>query len=57
VLGTTQYYFKHFHYGDNEALAFSTGKPFKDTFDAVIGSEVAKQLNYHLGKKLYSATA
>jgi putative ABC transport system permease protein len=52
VLGTTQDYFKHFHYGDNEALALSTGKPFKDTFDAVIGSEVAKQLNYHLGKKI-----
>lgn len=49
VLGTTTNYFEHFHYGDAQALSFSQGKPFKDTFDAVLGSEVALQRGYKLG--------
>ena len=49
VLGTTSAYFDHFHYGDDQALKFSKGKPFIDTFDAVLGSEVAARLDYHLG--------
>ncbi len=49
VLGTTISYFEHFHYGDAQALSFSQGKPFKDTFDAVLGSEVALQRGYKLG--------
>lgn len=48
VLGTTTNYFEHFHYGDAQALSFSQGKPFKDTFDAVLGSEVALQRGYKL---------
>ena len=49
VLGTTQAYFDHFRYGDDQPLVFANGKPFADTFDAVLGSEVAKKLGYHLG--------
>lgn len=49
VLGTTAVYFEHFRYGDAQTLSFSQGKPFHDTFDAVLGSEVAAQLGYHLG--------
>ncbi|MDP3330632.1 MAG: ABC transporter permease [Methylococcaceae bacterium] len=49
VLGTTTSYFEHFHYGDAEALIFLQGKPFKDTFDAVLGSEVAAQRGYKMG--------
>lgn len=49
VLGTTSAYFEHFHYGDDQALVFVKGKPFLDTFDAVLGSEVAARLNYRLG--------
>jgi putative ABC transport system permease protein len=49
VLGSTISYFKHFHYGDAQALSFSQGKPFKDTFDAVLGSEVTIQRGYKLG--------
>jgi len=52
VLGTTPDYFTHFHYGDAQLLTFKQGKPFKTTFDAVLGAEVAKQLNYKLGSAL-----
>ncbi|MDP3088368.1 MAG: ABC transporter permease [Methylotenera sp.] len=48
VLGTTISYFEHFHYGDAQALSFSQGKPFKDTFDVVLGYEVALQRGYKL---------
>jgi putative ABC transport system permease protein len=49
VLGTSTAYFEHFHYGSSQALAFSSGKPFADVFDAVLGAEVAEHLGYHLG--------
>jgi putative ABC transport system permease protein len=49
VLGTSIAYFEHFHYGDSKALEFLSGKPFASTFDAVLGSEVASELGYHLG--------
>jgi putative ABC transport system permease protein len=49
VLGTTPNYFTNFHYGDAQLLSFVQGKAFKDTFDAVLGSEVAAQLGYKLG--------
>jgi putative ABC transport system permease protein len=49
VLGTTPDYFIHFHYGDAQLLTFKQGVPFKATFEAVLGAEVAKQLDYKLG--------
>ena len=49
VLGTTQNYFAHFHYGDAQPLAFTAGKPFINLYDAVIGAEVAEHLHYKLG--------
>jgi putative ABC transport system permease protein len=45
-------YFQHFRYGDGEGLILKQGRPFKDTFDAVLGSDVAEQLNYHLGQRI-----
>lgn len=52
VVGTTADYFGHFHYGEAQPLAFSSGKPFAGLFDAVIGAEVAEHLGYHLGDKI-----
>lgn len=49
VTGTTTAYFKHLHYGDHQPLTFASGRPFNALFEAVIGSEVAKQLGYHSG--------
>ena len=49
VLGTNASYFEHFRYGDDRALAFKKGQPFKGVFDAVLGADVADQLGYRLG--------
>ncbi len=49
VMGTTKEYFTHYQYGQGQALSFSTGEPFDDVFDAVLGAEVARQLGYTLG--------
>lgn len=46
VMGTTPDYFIHYRYGYGQPLAFAEGKPFADTFEAVLGSEVAAQLAY-----------
>ena len=55
VVGTTSDYFKHFKYADKRSLQIADGKPFDDVFDAVIGSEVAAQLNYVVGQGIVVA--
>lgn len=52
VIGTQASYFEHFRYGEKRALAFQQGAPFVDIFDAVIGAEVAEQLNYALNSEI-----
>jgi putative ABC transport system permease protein len=52
VVGTTTSYFDRFRYGDKQALAFAQGRAFSGIFDAVIGSEVARRLNYKLGERI-----
>ena len=49
VLGTTTNYFEHYRYGRKRQLSFTEGGAFSDVFDAVIGAEVARQLEYDLG--------
>lgn len=55
VLGTTQDYFQYFSYGQQHKLTFSKGQPFEQVFDVVLGSEVARKLNYQLGDKIILA--
>ena len=55
VLGTSDAYFEHYRYGDDRALVFSAGLPFDDLFDAVLGSEVARELGYALGDPMVVA--
>ena len=55
VLGTNQDYFKYFRYGSKKKLEFSKGKSFSEVFDAVIGSEVANNLNYQLNEEIIIA--
>ena len=55
VLGTNQDYFKYFRYGSKKKLEFSKGKSFSEIFDAVIGSEVAINLNYQLNEDIIIA--
>lgn len=52
VTGTTSDFFIHYHYGRGNALAFASGQPFSDLYDAVIGSEVARQLHYKVGDRI-----
>lgn len=55
VLGTTKDYFTRYRYRQANGLAFAAGGPFADLFDAVVGSDVARDLGYHIGDKLIIA--
>lgn len=55
VVGTNHDYFTHFKYADKQSLALSEGRVFDDVFDAVLGSEVAKQLEYQMGDQIIVA--
>ena len=55
VLGTTVEYFKHYHFGEGRSLEFNQGLAFDDLYDAVIGADVAEELEYKLGDKVVLA--
>jgi putative ABC transport system permease protein len=55
VLGTTQDYFKHYHYAGDQSLELAQGVPFDDVYDAVIGADVARELDYQLGREIVLA--
>ena len=55
VVGTTQAFFEHFSFGKKRRLAFSEGKAFEGTFDAVLGSEVASTLGYSVSTEVVLA--
>ncbi|MFT6371727.1 MAG: putative ABC transport system permease protein [Gammaproteobacteria bacterium] len=52
VMGTSKDYFSFYQYGQKRNLQLTSGKPFNDTFDTVIGSEVARSLNYSVGDQV-----
>ncbi|WP_108125734.1 ABC transporter permease [Saccharospirillum mangrovi] len=49
VLGTNNDYFEHYQYGRRQPLSIREGRNFEAVYDVVLGSEVAKALDYHLG--------
>lgn len=55
VLGTTTDYFTRYRYARERGIEFTHGKPFADLYDAVIGAEVARKLNYRLGQDVVIA--
>ena len=55
VLGTTKDYFERYHFRRGQSLNFAAGVPFSDLFDAVIGADVARELNYGLGDRMVVA--
>ncbi len=55
VMGTTQDYFKYYQYSQHKALKFSQGSSFVHVYDTVLGADVAKKLNYHLGQSIILA--
>ena len=52
VLGTDSSYFTHFRYGKKQMLVFEHGRAFHNGREVVLGSDVAKKLNYHLGEQI-----
>jgi putative ABC transport system permease protein len=55
VLGTNTDYFTHYKFRHGQSMKFVAGGPFKDLFDAVIGSDVAEALHYKVGDKIIIA--
>ncbi|MEO0398871.1 MAG: ABC transporter permease [Pseudomonadota bacterium] len=49
VLGTTEAYFDHYQHGNKQPLAFAVGDRFRQTHDAVLGAEAARELGYPVG--------
>jgi putative ABC transport system permease protein len=52
VMGTTADYFTHYRFGESHALDFSSGGPFRDLYDVVLGSDVAAALGYRVGSTI-----
>lgn len=52
VMGTTTEYFDRYKYSGGQDLRMAEGDVFDDLFDAVIGAQVARALNYELGQRL-----
>ena len=55
VLGTTPDYFTHYRYARDRGLGFAEGAAFADLYDAVLGAEVARALDYRLGDAIVIA--
>ena len=55
VLGTSKEYFEYYKYGKQRSLVIDQGVMFDDVFDAVLGSEVATQLQYSLDQSIVVA--
>jgi putative ABC transport system permease protein len=55
VLGTDAGYFTHYKFRHGQSMQFAAGGPFNDLYDAVIGSDVAKTLNYKIGDEIVIA--
>ncbi|PMH42555.1 peptide ABC transporter permease [Vibrio sp. 10N.286.49.B3] len=52
VMGTNHSYFEHFKYGSKQALTLSEGVEFDYLFETVIGSDVARTLDYKIGDEI-----
>ena len=52
VMATNLSFFDHFSYANKQHLSIESGKIDDDMFAVVIGSEVAKKLNYSIGDKV-----
>jgi len=55
VLGTDHDYFDHFRFAKDRRLELAQGTAFADTYDAVLGAEVASALGYRLGQPIVIA--
>jgi putative ABC transport system permease protein len=53
VIATTSQYFVFYRYADEIPLSFQEGSAFRNIYDAVIGAEVARELQYRTKKEIY----
>lgn len=52
VMGTNTDYFRYYRYANDHKLDFQQGSAFVDVYDAVVGYDVAQQLNYQLNDEI-----
>ncbi len=52
VIGTTDNFFEHFHYGNKQPLRLQSGDWFHGRDQVVIGAEVSRRFGYQLGQQL-----
>ncbi|MDO6764367.1 ABC transporter permease [Agarivorans sp. 1_MG-2023] len=55
VMGTTNSFFEHYQYANKQPLRFAQGEALNETFEVVLGAEVARKLGYSLGDKIVVA--
>jgi putative ABC transport system permease protein len=55
VVGTTADFFKYYRFRQKQPIAFASGEPFSDLFHAVVGADVARDLEYRRGQKIVVA--
>lgn len=55
VVGTENSLFERFRYRSDRALNFAGGRAFHDTYEAVLGAEVAASLGYQTGTQIVLA--
>lgn len=55
VIGTLPNFYQHYHYGNQQALAFKKGHAFNDLYDVVLGAKVAKKYGYKIGDPIVLA--
>ncbi|WP_345991286.1 FtsX-like permease family protein [Sulfurimonas sp. HSL-1716] len=53
AVSTTNDYFKYYRYSSSQELEFAKGGEFKDFYDVVVGSDVAKELRLHLRETIH----
>ncbi len=52
VVGTNEDFFRHYHYRGDAKIELAQGIEFRDLWDVVIGSDVARKLGYKLGDRI-----
>lgn len=55
VMGTTTDYFRHYQYGNKRPLVIGAGRQFDDVYEAVLGADVARDLDYAIGDEIVIA--
>lgn len=55
VVGTNEDFFKYYRFRGTQNLNFASGNVFSTVWDVVLGAEVAKKLNYHIGSPIVIA--